>query len=975
MIENLNSVLDNVIYLDIETTGLNEESCEIIEIGAVKIKDSVITTYQTLIKPNGVVPVSIYKLCAGLNEDELMNARALDDIKNELVDFLENLPLICHNGGFENKFLSYHIPEIKNKIIDSMELASILEPWRKEYNLDSLLREVTSIDKNELHRGLEDSIDTLKVVNSLLCREWTREESRKGKKSLYSIINKSYEFLKSWDWKEYLLKPILFTIEEYPYVSYEENKKEEIKFKKILVDYEKYEELLLNEEIWNNGGDFGYQYREDQKNFSKNIRENIEENTRMFIEAPTGSGKTFAYLLIAVTKAYLNQKNKKQDDASYFISTNTKELQNQLIDKDIPMILKKLGLEDKLNYGAMKGKRNYICIDRLNKCDALIESKEGNLSQLFLRRLCEDGKYGDIENISYWAYNHFEIDKYLNEINCDNEACNLDRCIKPCYLRKRYNELPKENITVINHSLLACYPYCEKKKINHLIIDEAHNLMEKCYDFFCEEFSSYEFIELLNQIEKGHPSIYSQLRSLNAAFGYRETIELDKLKHLVEDINTNIAILLNEFRRMGLIEGTYNFTTEFFLPKEELQESMKVLSSQISNLKECIYPLYKMINDYVKNITLEDEITGDRDYKNLSDYIKKVKDVFDILDKFLEKSTFYAKVLEIDVEYKGFMLRNIPLNVGELVNEHMLKEVKSTTFLSATLRIENSFDKIKKHLAQENSKEFIIPPTFNLKQRTKIFGLNDIGAYDSPYYIKNMADFIFNTAKKLNGHILVLFNNNKRKQEVFEELDLLTRGSKIEVHTNRKAIPILNDKNRIVIILGGKGFFEGIDVAGEGLTCVMLDKLPNHSIEYPILKAVTNYQNKRYQDVNYPQLCIKLKQIYGRLIRSTLDYGYFIILDPGKNYNTIRNIERDLGGPEIQITGCNMVLDVMDDDYNFWKKYNLNLIIKDIKKNKQDIKNDFNNEAKKHKLFWELLGCKDGQYYFRNINYVLKAKQ
>lgn len=972
--EQLKSILDNVIYLDIETTGLDENNCEIIEIGAVKIKNSNVTTYEVLIRPKGNVPVSIYKLCQGLKEEELMNSKYLEDIKNELLVFLEDLPLICHNGHFERKFISCHIPEIKNEIFDSMELAAILEPWRKEYNLDSLIKSITILDKDEFHRGLEDSIDTLKVVNSLLCREWIREESKKKNKSLYNIIDKDYEFLKHWEWKEYLLKPILFNIEDYPYVSYEENKKQDVKLKRIPIDYEKYENLLVNEEIWNNGGDFGYQYREDQKNFSNKIRENIENEKRIFIEAPTGSGKTFAYLLIAATKAYLNKKNKKIEDASYFISTNTKELQNQLIEKDIPMILKKLGLDKKLNYGAMKGKANYICIDRLNKCDALNESKESSLTQLFLRRLCDGGKHGDIENISYWAYIHFEIDKYLKAINCDNESCDLDRCIKPCYLKNRYNELPSENITVINHSLLSCYPYSEKKKINHLIIDEAHNLMDKCYDFFCEEFISNEFIELLNQIEKGHPSIYAQLRTLNAEYGYRENIDLNKLRFLVEEINSNIIILLNEFRSIELVNGKYNFTTEFFLPKEELKDIMKDLRLPISNIKESIYGIYKVLNDYIRNITLEDETNGDKEFRSLNDYVGKLKDNFNTIDKFLEESTFYAKELEIDMEYKGFTFRNIPLNVGELVNEHMLKEVKSTTFLSATLRIENSFEQIKKHLGQENSDEFIIPPTFNLKQRTKIFALNDIGSYDSPNYTKNMAYFIFNTAKKLNGHILVLFNSNNRKQEVFDELQLLTSGTKIEVHVNRKAISSLNDKNRNVIVLGGKGFFEGIDIAGEGLTCVMLDKLPNYSIDYPILKAITTYQSKRYQEVNYPQLCIKMKQIYGRLIRSDLDYGYFVILDPGKNSNTIRNIERDLSGPEIEILNSDRVLDKIDYDYKFWKKYNLNILLRDMRKKNKNIELEFNNEARKHKIFWELLGIKDEQCYFRNIDFNLKAK-
>ena len=268
----------------------------------------------------------------------------------------------------------------------------------------------------------------------------------------------------------------------------------------------------------------------------------------------------------------------------------------------------------------------------------------------------------------------------------------------------------------------------------------------------------------------------------------------------------------------------------------------------------------------------------------------------------------------------------------------------------------------------------MIPPTFDLKKRTKIFALNDVGRYDEPSYIKNVSKFIFDTAQKINGHILVLFNNNARRSAVHEELDLLTRGTKIEVHINKKSIGALSDKNRQVIILGSKGFFEGIDVPGDALSCVMLDKIPNYSPEYPILRAITTYQKKGYQDVNYPQVCIKIKQIYGRLIRSTFDYGYFIILDPGQNSYTIRNIERDLGGPNIEISSTTKILSQMEFDYNNWKRNNINIIINNIKKNDKSIQEEFNNEAKKHKMFWELLKVENEEYYFENIDFKLNGR-
>ena len=498
--------------------------------------------------------------------------------------------------------------------------------------------------------------------------------------------------------------------------------------------------------------------------------------------------------------------------------------------------------------------------------------------------------------------------------------------------------------------------------------------MEKCYDFFAEEFCYKDFLELLDSFENGHPSILMLLNTLNASYGYRETIEKDKLIYLIKEIIVNMNILINDFRSMRLVSGEYNFNTEFFIPRDDLKEITKCVGPEISMLKESIYPLYKMLNDYLNNIVGDDEVNGETDYKTVSDYIAKLKDTFDMLDKFLESSRFFAKVLEVDSNYEDFKLRTVPLNVGELVNEHMLKEVKSTTFLSATLRIENSFSRIKKHLGQEKANEFFIPPVFDLKKRTKIFALRDMGRYDEPSYIKNVAKFIFETSQKLSGHMLVLFNNNARRNAVAQELEMLIRGTKIEVHSNKKSIGALNDKNRQVIILGSQGFFEGIDIPGDALNCVMLDKLPNYSPEYPILRAITTYQNKMYRDVNYPQLCIKVKQIYGRLIRSIYDYGYFIILDPGENKFTIRNIERDLGGPNIEMEFSKNVLARIDNDYNNWTKENLNMIVSRMRKDKVDIKDKFNDESKKYKMFWELCNVENGIYYFENINYKLNGR-
>lgn len=969
------SILDNVIYLSIETTGLDERSCEIIEIGAVKVKNSEVTEFFTLIKPKGDVPPSVYELCKNIDEEKLKESRNFIAVKSELIKFLEGLPLVCVDGEFVKSFFEYNATEIKNDILNLMELVAILEPWRKEFNLQAFIKDVTTLNVNQEHKTNIDTLSMIAVLNAFLCRLWRREEVIGSPEPIYKTLISGNKALRSFNWTKYLLKPIMFMYDEFPYVEYKDVKDKSVPLKRIDIDYKEYENLLKNELIWSNGEDFSYEYREEQKNICGKIRETINKNERIFIEAPTGSGKTFAYVLVAAITTYLNKLERNVEESSIVISTDTKELQNQLIEKDIPSILKKLSLYNKVNFGYIKGKSNYLCAEKIASYKEFDEFYKGELTELFIKRLIDGGKYGDVENISLFAYEHFGLSQYLKHICCESESCNLDKCIRNCYLKNRYNELPFDNITVINHSLLASWPYGEKKKIFHLIIDEAHNLMEKSYDFFSEEFVSQEFLELLKEVENGNPSIYFIMRRLNGNFGYRESIDIGVIKSRVDEIEYNIFNMMNEFRKMKLTNEKYNFTTEFFIYRPEYKEVIECIRLYLSDLKVSIYSLYKQLDTYVRNIVSDEDPYGDKDYRKILDYLMKLKGNYDVIDTFITKSNEYAKILEIHKEFEYFKITNTPLKVGELINDRMLCDVKSTTFMSATLRIDNSFANMKKHLGQESASEYTIPPVFNLKDKTKIFTLSDLGSYNSVKYIENISNLIFKIAKTLNGHMLVLFNNNSRREDTLNELTILTKGTNIEIHTSKKALKFLKDKNRQIIMLGTKGFFEGIDLPGDALNCVIIDKLPNHNVENPLVKAITTYENKKYYEVNYPQLCIKVKQSYGRLIRSKLDYGYFIILDGGTNNITLRKLEQDLGGPRIQNIKSDNLLQIIDGDYKKWKMDNLRSLLSDMRRDNKDIPSSIANESVKKNMFWEFkrYGNWNSEWYFKNINTTIKV--
>lgn len=239
-----------------------------------------------------------------------------------------------------------------------------------------------------------------------------------------------------------------------------------------------------------------------------------------------------------------------------------------------------------------------------------------------------------------------------------------------------------------------------------------------------------------------------------------------------------------------------------------------------------------------------------------------------------------------------------------------------------------------------------------MKSRTKIFSVKDIGSYkNTKAFTENSAKLIFELSNKLSGHIMVLFSNNLRREMVYENLIKITKGTSIEVHTNKKSIRLLKEKDKQIIILGSKGFFEGIDLPGDYLNCVVIDKIPNVNPTNPLFKALKAYKGIQYSTYNYPRICIKMKQGYGRLVRSIYDYGYFIILDGGENDTTLRLLEKDLNGPTIEKKSTIEILSTMDNNYMYWQKDNLRKILNECSSLTQ--RQNINSEFIKRNVFWE----------------------
>ena len=865
-------------------------------------------------------------------------APKLEEIKDDFLEFIEDKIIICHNKQFEEKFLEFHIGELKNKFLDSMELACVLEPFQREFNLDYLKKQITKDKNDEKHRALSDTIDTIDVVNALILRFKDRLE-KEDKLTLYpltfeidSYLNKFK--LENWEWSD-IINNADFSLKEKTKTVFEEEKnqtkksnlKEEEIYKLLGDNKNHYEELLKEKDIWDSKKGFIYEFRQGQYDLTKLIREtfNTNSNNIACIEAPTGIGKSVGYLLPAVLEARYSKKR-------IIVSTATKELQVQLIDKDLPNVINSLGLSGKVSYGYIKGKNNYICKSKFYeyKKDYDKENPTTNdiLSIIIIENLIKEGKYGDIEEISYLLLEHFkELREHIMKVACDVDLCKPKKCGENCLYKKRVEELKDEDITVVNHSLLAKWPYTDEKPMENIIVDEAHNLVEKGYDFFSQEIEYKNFRYFLKEI---YPSEFSssskyyrdikdkQKRKIKPIDRFYSEIKLDR--EVKEKISHNINFIFEKMYDVldfGINEG-YSLITNYDLNWEiNLQKDDKVGTlyrdkeyvditykpySQIikSNFESILSNIKQILVIFDRNID-EDIVDKESEiYKYGKSKIKDLEDIATMLGMFLEdeKGDLVSKIASISSKFDNFILKVVPLNLADLFRENILSALNCGIFVSATLSVDNKMEYFTDTLGintVDNTKK-IIEPIYNYKNRVQVIRPTDIGGYKSDDFVLNMSYNIQKYSEISDSNVLSLFTSRKRLEDTYDMLKNNLIDEDINVYMNKKGIKSLKNVENKNIVLGSKGCFEGVDVPGDGLICVTLDKLPNLQPKDPLYYSIMTKFKKTYFDVNYPQMVIKVKQALGRLLRSKYDYGVFVLFNIGNNTYSNKKLENNLHG-------------------------------------------------------------------------------
>lgn len=587
----------------------------------------------------------------------------------------------------------------------------------------------------------------------------------------------------------------------------------------------------------------GYEERREQRVMAQQIADAYVREQIALIEAGTGIGKSLAYLVPAILWAI--QKNERS-----VIATHTIALQEQLIEKDIPFLLKVMGVE--LKAALVKGMGNYLCLQKY----AGIEAFHPELEQWILKT--HDGSRSDID---------FPLPPGLwEQVAVEPDRCTGAKCshYKPCFFFKARRKLDEAKLLVINHHLLFADLLAEKTQailpeFERLILDEAHNLEEIALESLSRRVDRSLLLKLLTQ-KLELPAEYP------TSLQVRLEIDLPAERH-------RLALQVVEAFKL-LPEQTFRVQNEF---SAEIRDAFKSLEKELSRFAASLYGLMADLENYPKL---------DHFALTLHSMAKKIEEMTEVLDLFFEEESSDSRLRWVEKAATNCILREADLNVSSHLRELIFKRFTTTSLCSATLTANREFKFIRQRLGVPASErevtESIYDSPFDYQNRVLLAIPKDIPDPTDPTFLKVASAMVLKAVQVSKGNAFVLFTSYEMLNQCYEllkgEIEILRQGD--------AARSVLLEKFKATegsVLFGTDSFWEGVDVPGDALRLVILMKLPFKVPDDPIVAAKGDLLKKEgknpFMEYLLPEAIIKFKQGFGRLMRRKTDRGCILCLD------------------------------------------------------------------------------------------------
>lgn len=583
-----------------------------------------------------------------------------------------------------------------------------------------------------------------------------------------------------------------------------------------------------------------YTVRESQVAMADAIEQTIFNKQTLLAESGTGTGKTFAYLVPALLSG------KKT-----LVSTGTKHLQEQLFHRDIPLVLENLGLNAKVSL--LKGRSNYLCLHRMM------------LTRGSSRRL-DKVQLGELEVLSSWEPTTRSGDiGDLNEVPEDSRiwpsvTSTVDNCIgqncsyfEDCYVNKARKAAMTSDVVVVNHHLFFADKSLKDDgfgallpDVDTVIFDEAHQIPDIASNFLGNSFSSWQVMELANDTRAAELKEKSLIPKL--------VLIADELDKLTADYRLSLG--LNE-RRVGwndLIGEIPNLPKKLLSLAEKLTEFSDILE-QASVAGEALTRCYE------RALELSQECHKLADDSGLDDVVRWV-----------------------EIARRTFRIHETPLNIGNALNAYFGNREQARVFTSATLSVDGDFGHYQQLVGLESDTPYSTwDSPFDYFNQAVLYVPEGMPLPKEDGFVSALFDEVLPVLQASRGAAFVLFTSFRIMQQFEEKLadyefNILTQGDTSKREMLKEFVEKPNS-----VLLGTMSFWEGVDVPGDALRCVIIDKLPFESPFDPVIKARLNAMQDAGENsfMNYqvPRAVITLRQGAGRLIRSSQDKGVLMICD------------------------------------------------------------------------------------------------
>lgn len=599
-----------------------------------------------------------------------------------------------------------------------------------------------------------------------------------------------------------------------------------------------------------------YEYRPGQVEMARAVMRAFEEKRHLIVEAGTGTGKTLAYLVPAVAAAL-------GGNGRVIVSTGTKNLQEQLMEKDIPFLQSVLPKPFAATY--MKGRNNYLCLNRLARAQSapVLEGLDEvdyfeEVSQW--SRETEIGDRAELSNLP-------EFLSFWRHIDARSDSCLGQKCPEydACFITRMRNRAQEADIVVVNHHLF--FADLSLRNGNYgsvlpdytaVILDEAHLVEEVASEYFGAQVSNYQIDDLVRDL--------GMIPIEDAGVDQELTHSVARMSRFADNFFMGFRDGRGEDGRYPIIPGTFaRRQSSGEMEATPLGELYMALEGAIARTETTL--------DAIKDKPPE-----------IESLVRRLREIrFEL--EFIVTGTDKKFVYWIERRNRGVFLRASPIDVAGLLQDKLFEEVPTVVLTSATLSSGGNFAFIRDRLGLDTADDLIASSSFDYESQAILYLPAKMPDPRDRSWSLAAADEVIRILNATEGRAFVLSTSLAGMQSLFEnvwsEIDYpcLVQGSASKSQLLKKFRETPNS-----VLFATSSFWQGVDVRGEQLSCVIIDKLPFAVPTDPIVAArqrsIEDSGGSSFYQYSVPQAIIALKQGLGRLIRSTTDRGVLAILDP-----------------------------------------------------------------------------------------------